>query len=107
MAGTEIPKSKGGGARGVEGGGGGGSGWTTASATLSPRHLNDFRIQMGNDESHFHVPVINSEGQSHKTVPQNHKFFKRKESRSVESNRRRPLTSLTPYRWAILANHFV
>ena len=42
---------------------------------------------------------------SHKTLTVlKPRVLKRKESRSVESNRRRPLTSLTPYRWATPAH---
>ena len=42
---------------------------------------------------------------SHKTLTVlKPRVLKRKESRSGESNRRRPLTSLTPYRWATPAH---
>ena len=44
-------------------------------------------------------------GKVTKTVSTNHTLLKKRESRSVESNRRRPFTSLTPYRWDKLAKH--
>ena len=48
--------------------------------------------------------MIHRAGQSHKTLSMNYKISRRKESRNGESNRRRLLTSLTPYRWATSAH---
>ena len=61
-----------------------------------------FCIKMGSGEKHFHVSLTGrgrvGGAKSQDTVHQP-QLFKRKESRSWESNRR-PLTSLTSYRWA-------
>ena len=62
-------------------------------------HENDFYIKTGTCESHFNVSLTARRIQSQESVhkPQ---LLKRKERQSGESNRRVPLTSLTPYRWA-------
>ena len=45
--------------------------------SLHCHHQNDFRIQMGSDESHFNVSE-RSDGQSHRTVSTNHNLFEEK-----------------------------
>ena len=45
--------------------------------SLHCHHQNDFCIKVGSDERHFNVSV-GSDGQSHKTVSQNHNLFEEK-----------------------------
>ena len=52
--------------------GGGGKG-VIIYLSLHCHHQNDLCIKVGSDESHFNVSV-GSDGQSHKTVPTDHKF---------------------------------
>ena len=59
--------------------------------------LNDSRIKMGSDESHFNVSV-GSDGQSHKTVSTNHNLFEEKGEPKRYRTEVLPLTNLTPYR---------
>ena len=65
--------------------------------SLHCHHQNDSCIKMGSDESHLNVSV-GSDGQSHKTMPQNHNLFKEKGEPKQYRTEVLPLTSLTPYR---------
>jgi len=60
-------------------------------------HHSDSCINMGSDESHFHVSV-GRDGHSHKTVSTNHNLFEEKGEPKRYRTEVLPLTSLTPYR---------
>ena len=66
--------------------------------TLQCHRQNDSFIKTGSDENHFKVSLL-VRATATRQCPEA-TFLKREESRSEESNRRRPFTSLTPYRWA-------
>ena len=61
---------------------------------------------MGSDDSYFNVSV-GSDGQSHKTVSTNHNLFEEKREPKRYRTEVRPLTSLTPYRWAKAAHSYL
>ena len=50
--------------------------------SLHCHHQNDSCIKVGSDESHFNVSLIVRDKVTNETVSTNHKFWKRKESRS-------------------------
>ena len=60
--------------------------------SLYCHHQNGSCIKMGSDEGHFHVSVIDCEGQNHKTVStdQRLQFLKREDSRSGFERRSEP-----------------
>ena len=63
-------------------------------------HQNDLCIKiikMGSNESHFNVS-LESDGQSHRTVPTNHSLFEEKGEPKRYQTEVLPLTYLTPYR---------
>ena len=62
--------------------------------SLHCHHKNDFCIKIGSDESHFSVSV-ESDGQSHRTVPTNHNLFEEKGEPKRYRTEVLPLTSLT------------
>ena len=74
--------------------------------SLHCHHQNDFCIKMGSDESHFNV-TVESDGQSHKTVPTNHNLSEEKGEPKRYRTEVLPLTSLSPYRWAKPAHVFL
>ena len=78
-------------------GGGYGGGREIIYLSLHCHHQNDSCIKMGNDESHFNIPV-ESDGQSHRTVSTNHNLFEEKGEPKRYPTEVLPLTSLTPYR---------
>ena len=61
---------------------------------------------VGSDENHFNVSV-GSDGQSHRTVSTNHNLFEEKREPKRYRTEVRPLTSLTPYRWAKPADAYL
>ena len=72
----------------------GGGGGETIYLSLHCHHRNDFCIKIGSDESHFSVSV-ESDGQSHRTVPTNHNLVEEKGEPKRYRTEVLPLTSLT------------
>ena len=70
----------------------------TTPTTLHCRHQNDFCSKTDSDESHLKC-YINRDGEKSQLAVHEPQLLKGKERRRWESNSRRPLNSLKPYRW--------